>query len=57
MDYKECNFQMLNDEEMEDFMIDPELTMHTNARRVGTILLKILNELEAPLSALKIIME
>ena len=31
MDYKECNFQMLNDEEMEDFMIDPEPTMHTNA--------------------------
>ena len=47
-DYEECNFQMLNNEEMEDFIIDPEPTMHTNARRVETVLLKILTEWKPP---------
>ena len=42
---------------MDNFLINPDPAIYTNARRVKVTLLKILTELDAPLLAFKVIMD
>lgn len=56
-DFEHINFSMLNDDEEEDFIINPEPAVFSNNRHVEIILMKILTELEAPLWAFKVIMD
>ena len=57
-DFEQSNFKVLVDEDdTENFILNPDKAVYTNARRVEVILLKILTELEAPLWAFKDIMD
>ena len=56
-DYEQYAFDMLDDNDYDNFIINPDTPLYTNSRRVEIILLKLLIELEAPLWAFKEIMD
>lgn len=56
-DFEHLNVTELQDKDTNGYILNPEPTAFTNARRVEVVLLKILTELEAPLWAFKTIMD
>ena len=56
-DFEHCAFAMLDDNEDDNFILNEDTCVFTNARRAEIILLKLLTELEAPLWAFQTIMD
>jgi hypothetical protein len=56
-DFEQTNFNNYIGPDESQYLVNPNQTVFTNARRVEVTLLKILTELEAPLWAFKVLME
>jgi hypothetical protein len=57
MDFEQSNFDQYIGPDLSQYLINPNHTVFTNARRVEVTLLKILTELETPLFAFKVLMD
>jgi Plavaka transposase len=56
-DFEQANFDHFIGPDESQFLVNPNSTVYTNARRVEVTLMKILTELEAPLFAFKVLMD
>ena len=56
-DVERSNFDHFIGPDLSQYLVNPNLTVYTNARRVEVTLLKILTELETPLFAFKVLMD